>query len=265
MHVILDSAFHVIADERGKMIFLIQTIQKQKFGQPYYYFFYLSMAKSPTKPSGGKPLKAASPGRRKGKPVSLKEKLLNSSKAVPTLEVYAMHHVTNLELYLFQVGKGRDGFLYGFKDYSEGKKICAPLEDANFTGLWNRRDIDSVNDIMKDDKGYFRKVIVRHPAEGSSTPETRAEGLRVLKEVLLTKVLSEYPPETIDTFDATREEDPHAMDLFLQDKDIIDVVKKQIDEEDLNTSFYVNFTDCAKKLWSGNNVPAFAREQLGFP
>ncbi len=106
-----------------------------------------------------------------------------------------------------------------------------------------------------------------YPLNGISTAEDRQVALDVLKGKFLSKEFSNFPPdaiETIETIDAMNEENPHALDLFFLDSDIVDIIKEQVAESDLTSEFFHNYADCAKKLWSGIYYPNFARE-LGFP
>jgi hypothetical protein len=167
------------------------------------------------------------------------------------------------EIYTYTVGQG-DGFLATYNKYAEGNHPCKPLNDANFTGCMARRQPGTNGTIMKNPKGFWRKVIVRHPTEKNSTAETRAEGLAVLKKCFLSSEFSNFPPDSIETFDATDEENPHALDSFLQDSDIVEIVTKQIAEDELDEEFYASYTETAKRLWSGKYYPSFARG-LGFP
>jgi hypothetical protein len=210
------------------------------------------------------PAKAASPARRKGKQISLKDKLTKKSANAPTITAYGTHEIFGTDLYLFTNGPNDDGFLKLFGDYCKGTLACAALEKQNFTSLLNRRVPGSDNTIMLGKKGFWRKVIVRHPKDGLSTPENRAEGLAVLKKCFLTTAFSKFPPADIETFDATDEDNPKALDMFLQDHDIVEIIKEQLDEADLNREFYDKYTDCANLIWSGKDYPAFALS-LGFP
>jgi hypothetical protein len=210
------------------------------------------------------PAKAASPARRKGKQVSLKEKLSKqTANNATTLTAYGVHPILGTEIYLFTVGQN-DGFLKIFGDYTKGTMACSSLEKGNFTSLFNRRVPVSDNTIMLGQKGFWRKVIVRHPVDGISTPETRAEGLAILKKCFLTTDFTKFPPQDIETMDATDVDNPKALDMFLLDNDIVDIIKEQIDMDDLNDDFYTDYYDCAKLIWSGTNYPAFALS-LGFP
>ena len=124
------------------------------------------------------------------------------------------------------------------------------LDNTYFNSLMNRRVAGSDNTIMVNHKGFWRKVIVRHPKDGLSTPETRAEGLAILKKCFLSKEFTQFPPDDIETIDATDVNNPKAMDMFLQDHDIIDIMKEQICDDDLNEEFCGKYNDCAMKIWS---------------
>lgn len=211
------------------------------------------------------PTKSPSPRRNKGKPASLKDKLNKKPGTNTTLTIYAMDPSLNTELVLYSKGNDDDGFLAKYKKYTDGDIQCAALEEANFTGLLYRRKVGTDNQIMVDSKRYWRRVIVRHPIGGVSTTESRAEGLAVLRATFLSTELSDYPPSAIETIDATDEENPHALDMFLQDSDIVAIIKEQLVKDELNNRFYTDFHDCAKRLWSGSIYPAFARDTLGFP
>ena len=176
-----------------------------------------------------------------------------------------MHDALGTTLYLYTCGPQSDGFLKkNFSDYTQGLKESKLLDNTYFNSLMNRRVAGSDNTIMVNHKGFWRKVVVRHPKDGLSTPETRAEGLAILKKCFLSKEFTQFPPDDIETIDATDVNNPKAMDMFLQDHDIIDIMKEQICDDDLNEEFYGKYNDCAMKIWSGTNYPAYARS-LGFP
>jgi hypothetical protein len=198
-----------------------------------------------------------------GKQATLKDKLSKTAKTAPTLTVYGMDKSIHTELYTYTAGTG-DGFLATYNKYVEGTHPCKPLDDANFTGCMSRRQPGTIGTIMKNPKGFWRKVIVRHPSDLESTAETRAEGLEVLKKCFLSNEFTHFPPENIETFDATDEENPHALDSFLQDHDIVTIVTEQIDEAELDGDFYTKYPETAKRLWSGKYYPNFACG-LGFP
>jgi hypothetical protein len=168
------------------------------------------------------------------------------------------------EIYSYTNGPNDDGFLKMISDYMQGTMKCDDLDDTGFTSLANRRVPGSENTIMLSRKGFWRKVIVRHPIDGESTPETRQEGLKILKKCFLSPVFTKYPPADIETNDDTDIDNPKPLDMFLQDHDIIDILKEQVDEDDLDVTFYSKFTQCAKNAWSTTHYPAYARS-IGFP
>jgi hypothetical protein len=199
------------------------------------------------------------------KPATLQDRLKKQPGDAYTLTMYAMDPLLNTEIVLYTKGPD-DAFLAKYKNYTEGTVPSDELEAANFTGCFNRRKLGPENLIMKDSKNdkFWRKVIIRHPRE-TSTTETRAEGLAVLKACFLTKKFSNFPPDTIETFDNTNEHDRHAIDQFLLDKDIVDIIKEHIHSADLTPEFYTSFPELARKLWSGTTFPDYARETLGYP
>jgi hypothetical protein len=218
------------------------------------------MSKTPPKRI---PTTAKTPSPRKAimKQATLKEKLKKSSGSAPTLTMYA-NPAINTEIVLYTKGKN-DGFLATYKRYTEGRLDSSAMDAANFTGCLTRRKAGTDNGIMLDERGFWRQLITRHVSE--STPDSRAEGLAVLKACFLTREFSQFPPDNIETIDATDEEAPHALDMFLMDADIIKIINEQVNNNDLNMEFYSKFTVFAKTLWSGSNYPAFAKETLGFP
>ena len=97
-----------------------------------------------------------------------------------------------------------------------------------------------------------------------STKQSRAHGLAVLSKFLNGTDNTKYPGPAIPTLDCTNESDPHALDMFFLDKDIVDIIQRVFDESDLNKDFYSTYKSLALKLWSGENYPEYARG-LGFP
>ena len=75
---------------------------------------------------------------------------------------------------------------------------------------------------------------------------------------------SKHPPKSITTIDGTNELDPHSLDTFFMDSDIVETVTTTIAEADLNGEFYKKIPQFALKLWSGKFYPDFAHN-LGFP
>ena len=182
---------------------------------------------------------------------------------VPSLSCYAFADELPIEAYLFCRDDKTDAFYNGFKKFADGELDSAILEDCNFTSYNARRLPQSKNIIMLQGT-FWRHVIVRHVPGGISTPESREEGLRKLKEFLMSTANSKYPITDVTTADCTDSDNPLALDHFFLDVDIIDFIHTEFDESDLNREFYSRFPELALKLWSGPNYPEFARD-LGFP
>lgn len=204
--------------------------------------------------------KAPSPRRRQspGKPASMDKKA--------TLTALAMHPAINLEIIIYSKGSDNDAFLNDIKNYFNGSvRSVDTLDEEHFKGCLVRKKLGTTDTILRDDKGFWRHVIVRHPVGGESTPETRARALEVLKASFLTKQFTQFPPDDIVTIDATDIDNLHSLDMYLLDRDIVNIINEQIDEADLNTDFYTTFQECACKLWSTTPYPNYARQTLGFP
>jgi len=223
------------------------------------------MAKTTTKAI--KPT-STSPKKREGKRLTMveKSKQMKQKQAKPELDVYNTHSDINKEFYIYS-SDGSDCFTYAFKQFVQGNITCDRMMEANFTSWKFRRVAGSDNDHMKDTKvgkEFWRCVMIRDVPSGISTPETRAEGLSVLKWFFMTKPFTEYPPKDIIETDCANDKDPFALDQFLMDSDIIAIIKEEIDEEELNEEFFGKFTSLAKKLWGGRFYPDYA-SKLGFP
>jgi hypothetical protein len=212
------------------------------------------------------PAAASSPRKKGGKIPTRKDNVKSVAQLlVPTLSCYGFADEFPIEAYLYCRDDNNDAFCNGYKLFAEGKIDSDALSGANFTSFKIRRMPQSNNEIMKQGTtSYWRIVIVRYVLGGNSTAESRAEGLKVLKEFLMSKDNSEYPVADIKTLDCTKVDDPHSLDSFFMDKDIVDIVKKELHEDDLDKSFYLKFETFARKLWSGPNYPDFARD-IGFP
>ena len=77
--------------------------------------------------------------------------------------------------------------------------------------------------------------------------------------------ISPFPPKGgIIKTDLTDVTNYPALDEYLMDERIEETIKKDMDDEVLNRTFYVNYPVFARKCWSGNHVPTYA-DSLGFP
>ena len=191
------------------------------------------------------------------------KKIPFTNNPIPSLSCYGFADELPIEAYLFCKDDNNNAFFHGFRQFADGVLDSAILEDCNFTSYKARRLPQSKNVIMTQGT-YWRYVIVRHVPAGSSTPESRKQGLSTLKDFLMSTANSKFPIPNIATMNCTDESNPLSLDSFFVDIDIVDFIKKEFDDEDLNIGFYSNFPTLAHKLWSGFNYPDFARD-LGFP
>ena len=213
----------------------------------------IKLATSPRKNGGHRPTKKTVPPTGKQGAIPL------------TLTVYAFHETIGMEAYIFTKDDAHDGFIHGYKEYVASNIKNEILEKSNFTGWKNHRVPGTDNVIMVDPKGFWRAIMIRYlPGDGVSTPETRQSGLKVLSAFLQSKDGTKYAPKDVILVDATNVEDPHSLDHFFMDQDIVEFAKTEIAEDDLNGEFYSRFPEFARKLWAGKFYPDFARE-LGFP
>jgi hypothetical protein len=220
-----------------------------------------------------KPAAIASPNKKKGKRPTLNDasnRFITSRN--PSLLCYGFGEQFSLEAYLFVKDENNDSFTNGFTKYASKKEIVVPaLESAGFVRICNRRiphcKQDKDHSFLKNtDGGFPRKVMIRlipNKEDPISTPETRAEGLQVLKAFLMSDQNTAYPPDDILTYDCTNEADPDSLDTFFLDDEIIAIVKQDVEDHQQST-IYSDFPDFARKIWSGNNYPEKAK-QFGFP
>jgi hypothetical protein len=219
-------------------------------------------------PAMAKQAPVASPRKKDGKRPSMKEKKGNQIKAGvknPTLTCYSFGDEFSIEAYLYCKDDKNDSFTNGFKRFVDGVIQCDELTEANFVSYKYHRAPNTNNTILLDSNNYWRKVFLRYVPGGTSTHVSRSEGLLALKTFLMDRNYSEYPPTDITTVDCTNEEEPHPLDTFFLDQDIIDIIKVDLEEQDLNSLFYSTYTTFARKIWSGAYYPEYARTQLGFP
>jgi hypothetical protein len=218
---------------------------------------------------------AASPRKKEGKRPTLKDmkgSFLKIGSKLPSLLVYGFGDEFSVEAYMFVKDEYNDSFLNGFRRFVSKDITVNELAEAGFLALADRRVPHCKQDasapassILKNTVGTFsRKIMVRFVPQAISTPESRAEGLRILKAFLMSKQNSDYPPNDILTFDCTNESSPDSLDTFFLDQEIITIIKTDIVEENWK-ELYSKFTLFIPRLWSGNNYPKQATEEFGFP
>ena len=188
-------------------------------------------------------------------------------KSKPTITSHAFHPAFKLEAFVFTSNDGDDGYIDHMKKSLEGEEgmECSHLDEANFCHLWPRRDPNSGNDILTNQKNKFWcHIAVRYLNGKVSTNESRQEGAKILRHFLLDGKHNKCPPKDISIVDGTDKEDPHALDEFFRDDDVECMMKTDLEEDQLTSTFYSDFPDFAKKIHSGKNTSRHAKS-LGFP
>jgi hypothetical protein len=74
--------------------------------------------------------------------------------------------------------------------------------------------------------------------------------------VFQSTTFTNYPPADIETIDATDVDNPKALDQFLTDHDIVNIIQEQLDEDDLDEDFYSKYPALLKKFGQ-NKLPSF--------
>lgn len=220
---------------------------------------------------------SATPMRKKKSNVPLRGKSSEKTNYYPpVLTVYAFPSPFAFEAYIYSRGNQfnndeDDVYLKKFEicmnpnPDDPNQQPCPYLDEANFVKIVYRRKPNSDNDhLVGVKKPYWRQIMIRYPKEGDSTPETRQEGLEVLKKFMTDPDHTNYPPNEIVLRDATDEDNYMPLDHFFLDWDIKKFMVEDIPEEDMNNEFYEKFRDFADKCWAGKFKSEFAYK-LGFP
>ena len=198
------------------------------------------MAKQTSKmatPAGKKTTtKPPSPKKSKKTP-NMREKL--SQKKEATIRVVGFEDPIALEVYDYTLSESKAGFIHNYRKWSKGEIQFEDLTEANFTGLKIRRNNE-------------RWWMIRYPKENESTPETRKEGLRVIKNFFMSKKGTDFPPNDIKLVDDTDGDVPAVLENFFMDDDIEEILQTSFEFSEMNDDFYGKYTTFAKKI-------AFAR------
>jgi hypothetical protein len=159
----------------------------------------------------------------------------------------------------------KPGFINKYRQWGKGEIINEELTEANFVGLKVQRDNEKAgNEVLLDEDQYARVWMIRYPPGGESTPETRQEALHVLKKSFMSKQATNYPPNDIRTVDKTTD-NAAVLDRYFLDDDIEEIVKCSIDISEQEDTFYEDYTEVAKMIYSEKEPSAFAKDTLGFP
>jgi len=237
------------------------------------------------KPRGGSASKADSgAGLPKAGPTKKSNSLSPSRKTKPSpptkktkqarnqlvLTVLAFMFPFAFEVYILSKGTN-DGYLNGLLCWLSGSNPdgtdvppSAELDEANVHSCPYRRVPNTANVPLEGDNRFWRRIIVRYPPEGESTPATRQKGLQLISTFFKDPVHSRFPPQNIELVDATDEENPKSLDEYFMDADIKTLMQEDMEEGILNNTFFGTFTDFARKCWKYPFVSPWAMS-LGFP
>jgi hypothetical protein len=220
-------------------------------------------ASSPAKSSASSPFKIAKSPAKKHKSVPTR------TKKIPlTISSLGFGEPFSFEIYLYEKGLEDDAFTYGLSKYIRGneEEVHEIMDTLNFTQVLSRRVPMSDDVIAKNNSNsYDRLLFLRYPQDGVSTSTTRAAGMLGLKNFLMDKRFTKYPPTFIETVDLSDYDttNPTSMDHYLLNKDIEQLLKQDLDELVLDDDFKKEFPDVAKLIWTGKHVGDFGRT-LGF-
>lgn len=229
--------------------------------------------RSPAKASTGiksphnKP-NSSPPRKIKSSPTPKKIKKIGSDL---TLTVTKFSYPLTCEMYIYSSKTVNDGYLNGIQVALAGVRsdgtVVDPvpiLVEGNFHSCPYRRIPNTANEHALSGNGFWRMVILRYPPEGESTPETRQLGLTQLETFFKDPEHSRYPPVNITLSDETVEENLPSLDHYFFDDTIKEIMTEDLEENILNSTFYTEFNEFAKKCWAYPFVSAWGRS-LGFP
>ena len=209
-------------------------------------------------------VKPASPKKKKHVP-NIKEKFkTNKEKPVQALLVLGFLEPLAVEAYEYTLMATKPGFVNNFRVWSRGELEVDALTVANCIGLKNKCDNkNGENEPILDADGYPRVWMIRYPPENESTPETRKEGLRVLKSFFMSKVGTKYPPTVIKVVGDTGDV-PAVLEKFFLDDDIDEIIKASFDFTEMDDDFYGKYMQFARTIYSEKEPSDFAKMELGF-
>lgn len=173
----------------------------------------------------------------------------------------------SVECYIYEKAGNKDGYLHGLRKYCKqefGNEKHNGLEGWGWFMVHPRRIHGSSNEILRQPDDYMRQIVARYPPDNISTPESRQEGLEVLKDFFGDDRFSNYPATNIECSDQTDPDNLEPLDKYFLDEQIKELLIAEMEEEDLNTDFVTNFPDFAAKCWSTDNVSEWARMVLGY-
>lgn len=207
------------------------------------------------------PATAGSPRRvkREGTPKKGSERKTNTHK----LKICSFHPSLLLEAIIYERDEGEDGYLHYIRMFEEDREQNDLLTQLGIVRLVPRRVPNTNNEIMKGKKGYSRNIIIRY-VEEPTTSDERMEALTKLRGFFLDSRYSRYPPSKIVLEDLTNSGNAASLDNYFLDEEIETIMREDILEEDLKSSFADDFPDLAEVCWEHNHVSYWAKS-LGFP
>jgi hypothetical protein len=156
--------------------------------------------------------KPPSPKTSKKTP-NVREKLLQKKEA--TIHVVGFEDPIALEVYDYTLTKSKARFINNYQKWSKGEIQFEDLTEANFIGLKIRRNNEfTENETLSGSDGYSHWWMIRYPRENELTPDTRKEGLRVIKNFFMSKKGTDFPPGDINLVDDTDGDVPAVLDFF---------------------------------------------------
>jgi hypothetical protein len=180
--------------------------------------------------------KPPSPKKSKKTP-NMREKLLQKKEA--TIHVVGFEDPIALEVYNYTLTKSKAGFINSYRKWSKGEIQFKDPTEANFIGLKIRRNNKiNGNKTLSGSDGYSCWWMIRYLQENELTPETRKEGLRVIKNFFMSKKGTDFPPCDIKLLDETDGDVPAVLEFFFMDNDIEEILQTSFEFSEMNHDFY---------------------------
>jgi hypothetical protein len=111
--------------------------------------------------------------------------------------------------------ESKAGFINNYRKWSKGEIQFEDLTEANFIGLKIRRNNEiNRNETLSGSDGYSRWWMIWYPPENEWTPDTRKEGLRVMKNFFMSKKGTNFPPRDNKLVDDTDGDVPAVLEFF---------------------------------------------------
>jgi hypothetical protein len=213
--------------------------------------------------SSGK-VKSPFPSPTKKKKKDMPRSLSNGSNTL-TLKIVGFCEPFDMEAIFYERSPDKDGFLHGVTRYMKGDfglMTNSDFDNANFIEIVDRRMRNSANEKFMDGQ-FSRKVAIRIPPNGESTPASRLEGLEAFAKLLHDTRFQTYPPRSLVKLDITDETNYAPLDDFFMDETIKVFLENNVETSDLDVTFVSKFPDFARKCWGGVHFSDFAIS-LGF-